>query len=98
MTQTPSTPDLLTQWPELAIIDALDALLALVHPALIAATGEMASDDFVRELQDPAALQAALADAILNHLDGLKLSLRRYRDYVTAADEHRLALISSRDF
>ena len=56
------------------------------------------SDDFVRELQDPQALQAALADAILNHLDGLKLSLRRYRDYVTAADEHRLALISSRDF
>ena len=93
MTQTPSTPDLLTQWPELAIIDALDALLAL-----IAATSEMASDDFVRELQDPQALQATLADAILNHLDGLKLSLRRYRDYVTAADEHRLALISSRDF
>jgi hypothetical protein len=94
----PPSPDLLTQWPELAVLEALASLLAVVRPALIAATGELASDDFVRELQGPTALQACLADAVLNHLDGLETALRRYRDFVTAAYERRPASPSSSDF
>ena len=94
----PLTPDLLTQWPELAVLEVLATLLTVVRPALVAATGELASDDFLREPPGPATLQACLADAVLNHLDGLDTALARYRDFVAAADERLPASTSPSDF
>jgi hypothetical protein len=87
MSAVPPTPDQLTQWPELAVLEGLAGLLAVVRPALVAATGELADEDFITELQGPTALQTCLVDAILNQLDSLETALSRYRDYVTAVDQ-----------
>jgi hypothetical protein len=91
------TPDQLAEAPELAAIELLDAALELTSNALLAENGELAFDDFALETASPPAIEAYLADAIINQVEALKHALHRYRDYVHAAPA-RHARLAQTDF
>ena len=92
----PLGADVVAQWPELAVLEVLAATVAATRTALIAATGELASDDFVNELAGAPMVQACLADALLNHFDGLESALDRYRQFIAASQ--RRSSTGSSDF
>lgn len=83
-----STPPLLAQSPEMAILDALDTALDIAANALLAANPELDSSEFVCEVPEPA-VQACLADAVVVHVTGLQNALDRYRMYVANAEARR---------
>ena len=70
--------ELLSQAPELAVLDALEATMAAASLALRAAHPELGEEDFAAAPHPPS-LQSSMADAILTHLPPLRQSLRRYR-------------------
>lgn len=85
MTPRRSTPTQLTQAPELAILEALDAALVATSNALLAANPELELSDFVSEVPD-APVQACLADSILVLITALQTGIDRYRTYVSNAE------------
>jgi hypothetical protein len=78
--------DLLLRAPEMAVLDALEATLAASALALTAAHPEVEAEDFAAAPQPPSA-QAALADALLTQVEGLRQGLCRYRTLVTMQEE-----------
>lgn len=87
-------PDRLAHNPELAAIEILEAAMALTTNALIAQNGELGFEDLMAA--DPPA-SALLADAIVNHIEGLQNAINRYRDYLQAAEAHR-SMLPTPDF
>ena len=73
-------PDLLVDSPEFAALAILDTALRVSTHALIAANTELMSDDFIRDLVAAPAVQACLAQALIEHIAGLQRALGRYRD------------------
>jgi hypothetical protein len=73
-----SSLQLLSQAPELAVLDALEATMVAASLALRAAHPELGQEDFAAAPHLPS-LQSSMADAILTHLPPLHQSLRRYR-------------------
>ncbi len=74
----PAALALLSQAPELAVLDALEATATAAALALRAVHPELEAEDFAAAPLPPS-LQAAMADAILTHLQPLGQALRRYR-------------------
>jgi hypothetical protein len=85
-------PEELAEHPELAALEGLELALSLANHALIAANGELASEDFIRDMAMTPAVAPCLAYGVLIHIDGLRDALRRYREYIHLADERRRAL------
>jgi hypothetical protein len=83
MRKSPSVPEMIMA-PELALIIALDGLLALLRPALVAQHPTVPTE--LPQSRDPPTLR--LARAVLR--DGLRLRrrLRNYRDAVEHALTH----------
>lgn len=68
----------LSQAPELAVLEALEATSAAACLALRAAHPELGEADFAVSPHPPS-LQSAMADALLTHLAPLQKALHRYR-------------------
>ena len=68
----------LSQAPELAVLEALEATLVAASLALRAAHPELGEEDFAVSPHPPS-LQSAMADALLTHLPPLRQALHRYR-------------------
>lgn len=68
----------LSQAPELAVLEALEATIAAAGLALRAAHPELGEEDFAVSPHPPS-LQSAMADALLTHLAPLRQALHRYR-------------------
>ena len=69
---------MLSQAPELAVLEALEATLVAASLALRAAHPELGEEDFAVSPHPPS-LQSAMADALLTHLPPLRQALHRYR-------------------
>lgn len=82
-------PDQLAETPELAALEMLDAALLVATNALIAQNGDLGFADLMAERPSASAL---LADAIVNHIDGLQHAINRYRDQLLAAQALRSML------
>ncbi len=76
---------LLGQAPELAALWTLEAALRASQAALHAVHSELREEDFALAPHSPSA-QACLADALLNHMEGLQVALKRYCSLVLMQD------------
>ena len=81
---TPLSPMQLDVAPELAILQALEITTDIARSALFAANPQL-QEDFIVEMVEPP-VQLCLADAIMLHLEGLRRTLERYRQYVENDD------------
>jgi len=88
------SPSDLDEAPELAILLALAGTIDIARAALFAANPQLQTD-YILEVLEPA-VQVCLADAIMMHLDGLRCSLERYRNYVENADARTRAQLALR--
>lgn len=70
--------EVLSQAPELAVLEALEATIASASLALRAAHPELGEGDFAVSPHPPS-LQSAMAGALLTHLPPLRQALHRYR-------------------
>lgn len=88
----PSIEDL-DETPELALVAVLDATLAAVWPALIAANPDLHDSSFATaglyDDGEPMPARVWIADAILTHASLLRTDLERYRHAVEADRERR---------
>ena len=75
--------------PEMAVIDLLDAGIAIATRALFAQNPELESSEFLLQLPEPS-VQACLADAVLTQLRALETAIHNYRTYVIDHEEHRV--------
>jgi len=81
-------PHQLAEFPELAVLELLDAALGVALNALLAVHPQVASADFASEPPGPTAL-ACLADSIAIQADALQAMLARYRDYAAHQEDFR---------